>query len=343
LAAAVLVIGCSAQSSSGSFPGEAGVDARLEASSPADAGGDRDASGGPDGDDGGDDLPECDDGKTCALPFTCDPTDLLCEPTCGAMQACAAGTFCRLTTGSLGGNCIGPDYQCLGHIPSPPAPTDSAFSIIDTFLDVSSGLPTPAVGLTVKACAKTDAPCANPVGLATTDQSGAAGLTVPAGTDGFDGYLDVTGPSGDGGTILETLVFSSQPVVAGGYGPTTNVQTAAAFQQSVAALGTVDMTRAQLLVVDEACRSTPAFGASLAVSSADGSTKMGYVGVSGIAAGASTFPVADEASAYALNVTGATTTLTTTYGGQTVNQFDVVLRPDVLCVVLLDATPAPVD
>ena len=96
-----------------------------------------------------------------------------------------------------------------------------------------------------------------------------------------------------------------------------------------------------MVVVDEACRSTPAFGASLAVSSADGSTKVGYVGASGIEAGASTFPVNEEALAYVVNVPGTTTTLTTTYGGQTVNDLDVVLRPGVVVTVVLKASPPP--
>jgi hypothetical protein len=256
------------------------------------------------------------------------------------MQTCGAGTFCRLSVaGSLTGNCIGADYQCLGNVPTPPAPTSSYFTVTNTYLDVSSGMPIPAVGLTVTACAKTDAPCASPLGTGMTGPSGSVTLTLPAGTSGFDGYFDVTGPSGDGGTILETLVFSSEPLVASGYGPTTNVETAGAFQQSVAALGTLDPTRAQVVVLDEACRSTPAYGAALTVSSANGTTKVGYVGASGIEAGASTFPVNDEALAYVVNVPGATTTLTTTYHGQTVNELGVVLRPDVLVAVVLDATP----
>jgi hypothetical protein len=248
-----------------------------------------------------------------------------------------------VSTGSVSGSCVGPDYQCLGEVPTPPAPTSTYFSVINTYVDVSSGVPVPAAGLTVNVCAKTDAPCASPEDTATTDESGGVSLTVPAGPSGFDGYFDVTGPSGDGGTILETLVFSGQPVVADGYGPTTNVMTAAALQQSVAALGTLDPTRAQVLVADEACRSTPAFGASLAVSSADGATKVGYVGASGIVAGASTFPVNDEALAYVVNVPGGATTLTTTYGGQMVNELDVVLRPDVLVSVYLVASPLPTE
>jgi hypothetical protein len=338
---AILGIGCSSHSTSGGFPdagGDASVDAPLDAASGTDAGTDGDASGGPDAAA----LPECDQGKTCALPLSCDKTDLLCEPVCDEATACGAGTFCsQSTAGSVSGNCIGPDYLCLGNVPTPPTPTAMYFYVVNTYLDVSGGAGVPAVGLMVKVCAKTDAPCMAPLDSAMTSQSGAVSLTVPAGTTGFDGYFDVTGPSDDGGTILETLVFTSDPVLASGFGPTTNVQTAEAFQQSVATLGTLDATRAQMVVVDEACRSTPAFGASLAVSSADGSTKVGYVGASGIEAGASTFPVNEEALAYVVNVPGTTTTLTTTYGGQTVNDLDVVLRPGVVVTVVLKASPPP--
>jgi len=337
----MFAVACGNHSGSGAFPGagmDAGADGRLEAASVADEGADGDAFAGSDAAV----LPECDPGKTCALPLVCDESDLLCEPACDTAHPCGAGTFCRLATpGAIGGNCIGPDYECLGHVPAPPAPTATYFALTTVYMDVSSGVGVPAVGLTVKACAKTDATCATPVGTGMTGPSGSALVEVPAGTAGFDGYLDVTGPSGDGGAILETLVFSSEPVLADGSGPTTNVTTAAALQQSVAALGTLDPTRAQVLVLDDACRMTPAFGATIALSSADGATKLAYVGPTGIAAGASSFPVNADALAYAVNVPGPTTTLTTTYGGQTVNTLDVVLRPNVLVTAYLTASPLP--
>jgi len=336
---AVLGIGCHSPSSNGfvrDAGGDASPDARPEAPSPTDGGTDGDASSGSDAAE----LPECNDNQTCALPLTCDEVDLLCEPPCDSTQTCGAGTFCVLSTaGSLTGNCVGPDYQCLGNVPTPPAPTSTYFTVTNTYLDVSSGVAIPAPGLLVNACSPTDASCTAPVATGLTGPNGEVGLTLPAGVSGFDGYFDVTGPSGDGGAILETLVFSSVPVLASGFGPTTNVQTAEALTKSVAPLGTPDAARAQLVVMDQGCRSTPAFGASLAVSSADGATKVGYVGASGIEAGASTFPVSEAALAYVVNVPGATTSLTTTYGGQLVNQLDVTLRPNVLVVVVLAPTP----
>ncbi|HEY3820434.1 MAG TPA: hypothetical protein VGL81_24885 [Polyangiaceae bacterium] len=341
-AVGLLSIACSQGSGSGAFPADAGavesgVDAHLEASSAADEGADGDAEGSDAAV-----LPGCDNGKTCALPLTCDETDLLCEPPCSATEPCSADTFCRQSApGAVEGNCIGPDYQCLGNVPTAPVPGASYFEVVETYVDVSSGAAVPAVGLNVKVCAATDEPCASPANFGTTGPSGAVTLTVPAGADGFDGYFDVTGPSGDGGTILETLVFSSQPVVADGPGPTTTVTTAAALQQTVGVLGALDATRAQVMVVADACRSTPAFGASLAVSSADSATKVGYVGPNGIVPGASTFPVNAQALGDAVNVPGTMTTLTTSYGGQTVSTLGVVLRPDVLVLAYLTASPLP--
>jgi hypothetical protein len=338
---AIFATGCGSHSGA-SFPADAGgdhaiVDGSAEASGGDDGGTSSDAAG-PDAAE----LAECSEFVTCALPWTCDETDLLCEPVCNATQTCGAGTYCRLTSpGALSGSCVGPDYQCLGNVPAPPAPTASFFTITDTFMDVSSGTAVPAVGLTVKVCEKSDTACAAPDNVGMTDTSGSSSLSVPAGTDGFDGYLDVTGPSGDGGTIVETLLFANQPVLANVVSPTTDVSTAPALEQELAALGTLDPTRAQLTVVDGACRATPAFGASLTVSSADGATKVGYVGPSGIVPAATTFPVSQSALAYVLNVPGTTTTLTTTYGGQTVNDLAVVLRPGVLVVVSLAASPVP--
>ncbi|HEX3344910.1 MAG TPA: hypothetical protein VHS09_10075 [Polyangiaceae bacterium] len=343
----ILAVACSKSTAGEGFPdaapadgspGDAHGDAADAADGGADANADADASAGADAAE----LPECDHGKTCALPLTCDGTDLLCEPVCDAMNPCAPTAFCHLAVGAVSGNCIAPDYECLGDIAAPPPPTTTYFFVSDTFLDVSGGGGgVPAAGLTVKVCEKSDTLCATPDDSALTTASGTVSLTLPAGADGFDGYLDVTGPSGDGGTIVETLVFSSQPVVANGSGPTTNVGSAQALQQLVASLGTVDPTRALVEVVDQACRSTPAFGASLTVSSADGATRVGYLGAAGLVAGASSFPVSAEASAYVLDVPGTTTTLTTVYGGQTVNDLDVILRPGVLVVAYLTATPAP--
>ncbi len=342
-ALAIVAVACGSHSGAGFSADAGGVDHAVP-----DTG--AEASGGGDGAAGADapsdadtaELAECSEFMTCALPWTCDEIDLLCEPACSATQTCGGGTYCRLSSpGALSGNCVGPDYACLGSIPTPPAPTASYFTVTDAFVDVSSGTAVPAVGLTVKVCEKSDPPCATPDNIGMTDASGSVALSVPAGTDGFDGYLDVTGPSGDGGSIVETLVFSELPVLASGFGPTTNVSTAEALQQELAAVGTVDPTRAQLLVLDGACRGTPAFGASLTVSPSDGATKVGYVGPSGVVVGATTFPVNQSAQAYVLNAPGATTTLTTTYGGQTVNSLGVVLRPGVVVAVSLAASPVP--
>ena len=68
-------------------------------------------------------------------------------------------------------------------------------------------------------------------------------------------------------------------------------------------------------------------------------TRVGYVGGSGIDVVATSFPLYDAARAYAVNVPGAAATLTTTYGGLTVNRLDVVLRPDVLVMARLDPAP----
>jgi hypothetical protein len=51
----------------------------------------------------------------------------------------------------------------------------------------------PFEGATVKACGELDFTCAQPLGMTTTDATGLATVSVPAGLSGFDGYLDVTG------------------------------------------------------------------------------------------------------------------------------------------------------
>ena len=338
----VVAAGCSSGSNTVALLPDAGHDASTgkDAGSDARADGGDEASADTGTSDGAAPLPECDEGKTCALPLLCDTSDLLCEPPCDATHACAGDTFCRPDApGSPSGTCIAADYQCLGNVPALPAPTAQDLTIATTFIDTSTGVGAVAPNLSVRACAKTDPPCATPVAVGTTGSNGATFLTVPAGTGGFDGYFDVTGPSSDGGSIVETLLFASVPVTTGGNLFTASVASAAALQKELAALGTFNPTRALVMVVDEACRSTPAFGASLAVSSADAATKVGYVGSSGLVSGASSFRLGTAAVAYAVNVPGAGTMLTTTYSGQTVNALAVVLRPGVLVTATLAPTP----
>ena len=110
---------------------------------------------------------------------------------------------------------------------------------------------------------------------------------------------------------------------------------------ALAALASIGVAVRHLYIQSLPEGSVAACGASLAGASADGSTKVGYVGASGIEAGASPFPVSEEALAYVVNVPGTTTTLTTTYGGQTGNGLDGVLRPDVVVTVYLKASPPP--
>jgi hypothetical protein len=228
------------------------------------------------------------------------------------------------------------NYSCLGHVRNP-APTASTIGVFVRLTDVSND-DQPAANVSVRACAKSDAECVDPVFTGTTDSTGTANLTLPITGDGFDGYADCTGSSASGAALMEELVFGSQPVVEAGEWFRVTIDTAANQQRGWPAV--IDPSRAQMIVVAYACLGTDAFGASLAVSAADQQTMLAYDGPDGLSTTDTTFPEwQNNALAYVANIPGTSTTVTTTYQGQRVGSMDVALRPGIDVVAYLGPTP----
>jgi hypothetical protein len=330
----LVFLGCSSSTSHGGAVADAGgidatgsVEAGADASPPEDAGTDARFPS----------AAACGDGGVpCPSGFTCAPYGL-CEPDCSATKACSTLAYCSpFDAGSTSGFCTGGDYGCVGNVVYPPA-TSATIDVTVVLYDVSSGQ-VPAPNATVKACALTDASCASPVAMGTTDATGTVQLTLPSSGTGFDGYADITGPSGDGGTLMEELVFLSEPQATGGPWFSVTVSTEASLAKYWPA--PIDPTRAQLVVVGYACGGSPSFGASLTVSNADSMTVLEYDGPDGLSQTATSFPPEDDnALAYAANVPAGTPTLAMSFQGAQVGTMGLGLRPGVSVGAFIAPTP----
>jgi hypothetical protein len=118
----------------------------------------------------------------------------------------------------------GKGWQCLD-TPIPwPKPTNLGnFTFAVTIVDLLSEYPFD--GATVKACKQLDLQCTDPLDQSVTDKDGLVSLTVPAGSVGFNGYLEITG--GDNHTdtntppkprpIFPALYYPVPPIVAPGW------------------------------------------------------------------------------------------------------------------------------
>lgn len=114
------------------------------------------------------------------------------------------------SSGSSGGS--GSDFACLGSVVAP-SPVGSTATVSVQFTDLNSGAI--QTGLDVKVCNRTDSTCANPVGTTSTNSNGIATMTVPLGTTGFDGYLEVTSQPNASVQIVPLLQYF-KPIVKDG-------------------------------------------------------------------------------------------------------------------------------
>jgi hypothetical protein len=123
---------------------------------------------------------------------------------CG--QACVTGT----SWSCLDSTIVWPKPRTLGKI-------KFSVTVVDLLLEV------PYAHCSVKACQRVDPLCANPLDKADADENGLVELTVPSGSKGFDGYLDITGgdsSGGDGGNpspIFPSMWYPAPPIISGGW------------------------------------------------------------------------------------------------------------------------------
>ena len=184
----------------------------------------------------------------------------------------SSGTGGQGTGGEGGTGGAGPmgDWTCLGTVMWP-APVKATITLDASFVDFNSMAP--FVGLTVKACAKADTACAAPLDTQTTDANGAVKLTVPTGTDGFDGYADITGPD-----IPNSIAFVF-PYVGDDNAATVPMLSSGTLDAFAALTGVaLDDTRGHIAAQVIDCSFTnPAPGVGVTASTADASSSQIYV------------------------------------------------------------------
>jgi hypothetical protein len=148
----------------------------------------------------------------------------------------------------------GRNWRCLDvKVPwlKPRSAGDVTFSL--TIADILSEKP--FVGSTVKACRKLDQECTTPFDVKTTDENGIVTLTAPAGTAGFDGYIDITGgDNGSGSAIFPALWYPSPNIVSAGWrGRVQFVSFASLDVLAALTMATIDPTRGHFAANAQDC------------------------------------------------------------------------------------------
>ena len=213
---------------------------------------------------------------------------------------------------------------------SPVKPAQPTITLSLTVSDLTT--PAPLKGHPVKACARDDGDCGAPLATETTDAAGKVSVTVPSGTDGFDGYAMITGDN-----VVPELLFPSPPVTMD-----AEFFTGVATPNSLNLLSiiygtTIDPSRGAVAAVMSDCDGK-SVGLTLDVGSADGCTVIGYA--------ENQLPSADakatDASGvgFALNIPPGRPTLVSRDGnGAVLGRTEILVKPSTLTAVSLRPTP----
>lgn len=252
----------------------------------------------------------------------------------------SSGSASSTSSGTGGsGGAPDPHWSCLGEVEWPTVPTmplTIQMDLVDSF-DGNKFLQ----GASVRLCKRDDLPCASPQAVGVTDNQGHFSLTVdlPAGTQGWDGYVEVD-PGPGSGYPVNLIVFArpasndtnfkngviSQDVVVGGVQLLTGSDP--------------DPSKGELAMTVFDCAHEPAAHATIDVSPLDQAT-IGY------AKGKIPTKDAVETDAGALavvaNVTPGFVTVTSkrVATGEKIASVTVPIRAGAITTFGLDPTPLP--
>jgi hypothetical protein len=166
----------------------------------------------------------------------------------------------------------GPDWACMND-PVPPTPAGSLqlkllLNDTSTAQSATSFAGTPVAGASVRSCALLDFTCADPISSATTDDAGAALITVPGA---FDGYFEIRATNFTPTILSRSPQFASEAAANG------------LINEQLLALGaslvgvTVDPSLAIALVTALDCGSSPASGVVFTVAAPGPEEKLVYL------------------------------------------------------------------
>jgi len=211
----------------------------------------------------------------------CLPGSMSCPADCQLVYPNGVAAYqprLNCTQNTCGAACdTGRGWQCLDmpvRWPKPKGFGTIAFSV--TIVDLLSEKP--YANADVKACSKLDLPCTMPLDQGRTDGGGLVALTVPAGTEGFDGYLDITGgDNGSGSAIFPAIYYPVPPVISPGWRGRFQFVSAQDLTLLGAATGAaIDPARGHFAANTSDCNFTGAGGVSFTVDSADAETQAFY-------------------------------------------------------------------
>jgi hypothetical protein len=194
-----------------------------------------------------------------------------------SQEADAGAASLDLSYIAKGESCAGPCgagafWDCSTTRPPPLSMTGQTVITLN-IVDVPGEAP--VVGATVKACARTDLDCAQPVvPPGTTDADGDVTFTLGAlGAVGFSGYFDVSSPS-----IYPSLLFLPAPLsVPQVTFPAVLVPQSSFIQGLYASTGaTPDPSRGVVEVQAADCHFTPASGVTAQLMSVDAGADVGF-------------------------------------------------------------------
>lgn len=170
----------------------------------------------------------CTEGAACSKNPSCGRRDL-CQVNCAASTSCPTDCDTQIPEGTNDysawliciGACAdacpeGQDWACLDQATTWPRPKTASIRFSVTIVDFLAEKP--FVGADVKACDKSDFMCLRPFTVTKADDTGTVTVTVPGGTGGFDGYLDITGGmNASGSPIFPALWYPRPTVIADGW------------------------------------------------------------------------------------------------------------------------------
>jgi hypothetical protein len=214
--------------------------------------------------------------SNCLSGSTACPTD--CQTRfSGSATKYSAWTQC--TQNTCANACkLGTSWACLDH--PVPWPKPSKFDDISfRFTAVDLRTEKPFSKVQVRACARLDVECTDPLDTQIADDTGTVTLRVHPGVVGFDGYLEFTKGAlgGDGGEIYPALWFPVPPYIQGGDKGKSQFVSKSDFVALELITGiTDDPTRGHLALNARDCSFTPAGGVAFSADKADSASRTFY-------------------------------------------------------------------
>ena len=216
----------------------------------------------------------------CSLAFPVGDVQCQTDADCTARGAAFAGSVCSDEVCVPGNVEPSGPWGCLGDVKWPSAGSGTVQLSVHVIDVLTSG---PPVGLVARVCSKLDTDCASPLPAPTTID--ADGLLTAELNAGFDGYIELTGP-----TITPALFFVTQPVFVDTVVPSTiPVVSPEGFGGIAQAIGTtLDLVNSgHVYALSSDCEDEPASGVRFDLDK-EGAATTGYYMINNAPVGTAT-------------------------------------------------------